>query len=102
MHYLLTYELEPDYLARRGQFRDVHLHLAWQASKRGEIVLAGALGDPIESALLLFESSSPAAAEAFAKSDPYVLNGLVKRWTVKPWYTVVGEKASTPVKPVDS
>jgi uncharacterized protein YciI len=102
MHYILTYELEPDYLARRGQFRDAHLHLAWQASRRGEIVLAGACGDPVESAMLLFESDGPAAAEAFARSDPYVLNGLVKRWTVKPWHTVVGEKASTPVKPAGS
>jgi uncharacterized protein YciI len=99
MHYLLAYELAPDYLARRGQFRDAHLDLAWQASGRGEIVLAGAVGDPIDSALLLFEADSPAVAEAFAKSDPYVLNGLVTRWSVQPWHTVVGEEAATPVRP---
>ncbi|OZI60195.1 YciI-like protein [Bordetella genomosp. 11] len=99
MHYLLAYELAPDYLARRGQFRDAHLDLAWRASQRGEIVLAGAAGDPIDSALLLFESDSPAVAEAFARNDPYVVNGLVTRWTVKPWHTVVGAKAATPVRP---
>jgi uncharacterized protein YciI len=99
MHYVLAYELAPDYLARRGQFRDAHLELAWQASERGEIVLAGAVGDPVDGALLVFESDSPACAETFAKNDPYVLNGLVTRWTVKPWHTVVGEQAAAPVRP---
>jgi uncharacterized protein len=25
------------------------------------------------------------AAEAFAKSDPFVLNGVVRRWSVQEW-----------------
>ncbi|HTK01452.1 MAG TPA: YciI-like protein [Bordetella sp.] len=102
MHYLLAYEFVPDYLARRAQYRDAHLDLAWQASSRGEMVLAGAVGDPLDGALLVFQADSPAVAEAFAKSDPYVTNGLVTRWTVKPWHTVVGEQATTPVKPASA
>jgi uncharacterized protein len=97
MHYLLTYEIAPDYLARRGDFRAVHLAHAWQAVQRGELLLGGAVGEPPDSALLLFQGDSPAAAEAFAKADPYVLNGLVTRWSVKPWNTVVGEAATNPV-----
>jgi uncharacterized protein YciI len=99
MHYLLTYELAPDYLERRGQFRTAHLQLAWQAQERGELVLAGAVAEPVDTALLLFQGDSPAAAEAFAKADPYVTEGLVLSYKVRPWNTVVGELAFTPVRP---
>ena len=99
MHYLLIYDLAPDYLERRSQHRSVHLRLAWEAHERGELVLAGALTDPVDSAVLLFKGDSPAAAERFAAADPYVTNGLITRWRVRPWTTVVGEDASTPVRP---
>jgi uncharacterized protein YciI len=99
VHYLLTYDLAPDYLARRGEFRDEHLQLAWDAQERGEIVIAGALADPADQALLLFTGDSPDAAERFAKADPYVINGLVTAWRVRHWNTVVGAEASNPVRP---
>ncbi len=99
MHYFLWYELTPEYLARRGQFRAEHLALAWQAVERGELVLGGAVGDPVDAALLLFKGDSPDAAERFARADPYVKNGLIARWRVRPWTTVVGPDAATPVKP---
>jgi uncharacterized protein YciI len=99
VHYLLIYELAPDYLARRGEFRDQHLQLAWDAQQRGEIVIAGALADPSDQAILLFSSDSPAAAERFAKADPYVAQGLVTSWRVRQWNTVVGSDAANPVRP---
>ncbi|GAB5095214.1 YciI-like protein [Caballeronia sp. HLA56] len=98
MHYLMIYELSADYLERRAEFRDAHLKLAWQAAERGEIVLAGALDAPADRAILLFQGDSPAVAEAFARNDPYVVNGLVERWQVRKWNTVVGEDAATPVR----
>ena len=99
MHYLLCYDLAPDYLDRRAQFRDAHLQLAWAAQERGEIVIAGALGEPADMAVLMFQGDSPAAAEAFAKADPYVTHGLVTGYRVRQWNTVVGEHASMPVRP---
>jgi uncharacterized protein YciI len=98
MHYLLMYDLVPDYLERRGTYRDDHLKLAWAAAGRGELRLGGALIEPVDTAVLLFEGDSPAVAEAFAKADPYVLAGLVTRWRVRPWMTVVGEGAANPVR----
>ncbi|MFM0165414.1 YciI-like protein [Paraburkholderia sediminicola] len=98
MHYLLMYDLVPDYLERRGAHRDAHLKLAWAAAERGELQLAGALAEPVDTAVLLFEGDSPAAAEAFAKADLYVLAGLVARWRVREWMTVVGEGAAKPVR----
>jgi uncharacterized protein YciI len=99
VHYLLTYDLAPDYLERRGEFRNEHLTLAWDAQARGEILIAGALTDPADTALLLFTGDTPDAAERFAKADPYVVHGLVKSWRVRPWNTVVGKDACNPVRP---
>ena len=99
MHYLLFYEFVDDYMTRRAEFRAAHLALAWAASERGELVLAGALADPVDGALLLFKTDSPAVAENFAAVDPYVIRGLVKRWHVRKWNTVVGENCTTPVRP---
>ena len=98
MHYLLFYDTAPDYLERRSQFRTEHLTLAWQAHARGELILGGALADPIDGAVLLFQGDSPDVAARFAEADPYVLNGLVTRWQVRPWLTVVGDQASSPVR----
>jgi len=98
MHYLLLYEFVDDYLARRPAFRTQHLALAWEACERGELILGGAFANPPDGGLLLFQGDSPAAAEQFAKSDPYVLNGLVKQWRIREWTTVVGESAATPVR----
>jgi uncharacterized protein YciI len=100
MHYLLMYDLAHDYLDRRAEYRNEHLRLAWEAHQRGELVLAGALANPADSAVLLFNSSSPVAAESFGAADPYVKNGLVTRWKVREWTTVVGELATTPVQPL--
>ena len=99
MHYLLTYELAPDYLERRAEFRDEHLRRAWDAQRAGELVLAGALDEPADTALLVFNTKTPEPVLLFAATDPYVINGLVKSFRVRPWNTVVGELASTPVHP---
>ena len=93
MHYLLFYEVVPDYAERRVPFRADHLAHARRAVERGELVLGGAFADPVDGAVLLFRGKSPAAAEAFAEADPYVRNGLVTRWRIRTWTTVVGETA---------
>ena len=93
MHYLLFYEAQSDYEERRKPFRDAHLDHARAAVARGELVLGGAYANPIDGAVILFRGNSPDAAEQFAKSDPYVVNGVVKRWYVREWTTVVGDSA---------
>lgn len=97
MHFLLFYDLVPDYLERRSAFRDEHLKLGKEAVARGEMVLGGALSDPADTAVILFQGDSPAAAEAFARADPYVRHGLVQQWRVRKWTTVIGDMAATPV-----
>jgi uncharacterized protein YciI len=94
---LLIYDLVDDYVERRAPLRADHIAMARAAEERGELVLGGALADPPDTAVLLFRGDSPRSAEAFAKSDPYVLNGLVKQWRVREWTTVVGRDAEAPL-----
>jgi uncharacterized protein len=98
MHYLLFYVVGEDYVTRRAQYRDAHLEKAWQASERGELVLGGALSNPVDGAILLFKGDSPEVAEKFARADPYVTSGAVKRWHVREWNTVAGEDCATPIR----
>ena len=77
-HFLLFYEVADDYLERRAALRETHLEKAWAASADGRLVLAGALANPTDAAVLLFRGETPAVAEAFAAANPYVVNGLVE------------------------
>lgn len=96
-HFLLFYEVADDYLARRAEFREAHLKKAWDSHAKGELILGGALADPIDGAVLLFAADSRAVPEGFARADPYVLNGIVRRWYVREWTTVAGKAAANPV-----
>jgi uncharacterized protein len=94
MHHILFYDVVDDYVEKRTQFRELHLKHARAAYDRGELVLAGALADPVDGAVLVFRGNSPDVAEHFAKSDPYVTNGLIKQWRVRKWTTVIGDGAT--------
>jgi uncharacterized protein YciI len=94
MHYVLIYEVRDDYAEKRGQFRELHLKHARAAYDRGELILGGAMADPIDSAMLVFRGPTADAAEAFAKIDPYVTNGLITKWRVRKWNTVIGDGAT--------
>jgi uncharacterized protein YciI len=94
LHYLLFYDVVPDYEERRLSLRAAHLAHAQAACARGELILGGAFADPVDGAVLLFRGDSPKVATAFAAEDPYVTLGLVTRWKVRTWATVVGVGAA--------
>jgi uncharacterized protein len=83
-YFLLEYSLVDDYLERRSQFREEHLGLARRAHQAGDLVLAGALADPADRAILIWSTDAASTVEAFAAADPYVRKGLVTSWTVRP------------------
>jgi uncharacterized protein len=99
MDYLLFYDYTDDYLERRAEFRTQHLKRAWESQARGDLVLAGAMTTRPYGAVFHFRGTSPAVAEDFARTDPYVVNGLVSSWRVREWTTVVGDAATTPMRP---
>jgi len=90
-YFALLYDVVDDFVSRRAPFRAEHLRLASEAHNRGDIVLAGALAEPADTALIIFCCADKSVAEDFARRDPYVVNGLVKKWTVRPWNVVVGQ-----------
>jgi uncharacterized protein len=92
-YYALFYrEVVPDFIAKRTMFREEHLGMAREAHARGELILAGALADPPDGALLVFRANDAHPIEEFVRKDPYVTNGLVKRWEIRPWTVVVGNQ----------
>lgn len=88
-HYLLFYETVDNYLEKRQAYRDEHLRLAQQKQAAGDLVMAGAYADPADGAVLVFKGDSEDVAAEFARMDPYVAKGLVKRWWVRKWNVVV-------------
>jgi uncharacterized protein YciI len=97
-HFLLIYDYVPDYLERRTPFRPAHFALAQAAASRGDLFLAGACtdeGTPI--GVLVFKVGDRKAVDDFARADPYVVNGVVTKWQVREWTTVLGKDALTPV-----
>jgi uncharacterized protein YciI len=99
-YFALTYETIDDFKEKRTPYRPQHLALVRDAHARGELVMAGALGDPPSGALLVFRAADVGTVERFATSDPYVTEGLVSRWQVRPWTVVVGYDPAEPAPPL--
>ena len=89
-YYVLIYHLVDDYMTRRGQFREEHLKLAKELNERGEMILAGAFSDPPDKALLIFHVTDKSVIEDFIRKDPYIKNGLIAKWEIRPWTVVIG------------
>ena len=89
-YYALIYHYVNDYMTRRTQFREDHFKLATASNKRGELLLGGAFSDPPDKGLLIFKAVDKSVIEEFVKKDPYVKNGLVTKWEIRPWTVVIG------------
>jgi len=90
VHYLLFYDYVEDAVEKRAPHREKHLRLAGEALERGELVLGGAYADPVDGAVLVFRCDEQSVVETFVASDPYVTNGVVTAWRVRPWTVVIG------------
>jgi uncharacterized protein YciI len=90
MHYLLIYDVVDSYVERRAPYRAEHLLLANQHAQRGELILGGALEDPVDQAILVFQVEDPAIIEHFVSKDPYVQNGLIRSWRIRRWNVAAG------------
>ena len=91
MYYILNYKTVENYVEKRKPYREAHLSYAREAHKHGELILAGALADPTDSAVLIFKVTNPNVIENFVKNDPYVINGLIEEWNIRPWTVVIGD-----------
>ena len=89
-YYILFYQTVDNYIEKRAPFRSRHLALARETYEAGSLVMAGALSEPADGAVFIFRGSGPEVAEKFAQNDPYVRNGLISNWYVRPWTVVIG------------
>ncbi len=90
MYYILFYKTVDNYVDKRAPYREEHLDYANAAYERGVLLMAGALAEPADGAVLVFQGEGPFVAEEFVKHDPYVRNGLITEWQVRPWTVVIG------------
>jgi len=88
MYYILFYKTVDNYIERRTPFREDHLGLVQEYNSNGQLVMAGALAEPADGAVLIFRGDSPEVAHEFVSRDPYVKNGLITEWSVRQWNVV--------------
>ncbi len=87
-HILLLYDYVEDVLERRAPHRGAHLEKVTAQREAGNLVMAGALGDPPIGGALVFKGVDPEYVEEFVRDDPYVKAGLVTAWRAQPWKLV--------------
>lgn len=93
-YFLVTYFCGENFGERRGAYHAEHLDLAHAAVARGELLFGGGLtGEPLLGKML-FQGETESGAEAFARRDPYVQNGLVT-WEVREWFASAVSPAIT-------
>jgi uncharacterized protein YciI len=60
-----------------------HKIVADAFAARGEVIGIGTFAEGREGSMAIFRSRE--AAEAFVKQDPFVLEGLIGKYTIKDW-----------------
>ena len=84
MKFILRYESPDDFDMAKARAHFPAHQARWAIYREaGTLLLIGPFADPQQGALAVFTTQE--SAEEFASTDPFVLNGLVARWTVTPW-----------------
>ncbi len=89
MYYLLFYHTIDNYVEKRAPFRDQHLSLLNQEVDNNHVVLGGALADPADQAIIVWKVDNVKIIEDFVANDPYVKQGLISRYEIRPWKVVI-------------
>lgn len=87
-HHLVLYVYADDIAQRRGPYREEHLRRIQVEKDAGRIVMAGAIGDPINGGAMAWTGASPDEIEAFVEGDPYLEAGLIVSYRIEPWTLV--------------
>ena len=84
MKYVLFYESADDVLNKAPAHFPAHQARLQEFHARGDLLMVGTFGDPQEQGSMAIFATR-AAAEAFVEGDPFVLNGVVRRWEIREW-----------------
>jgi uncharacterized protein len=82
--FAVAYGYVPEMAERRGPHRGAHLEFLKALLAQDQLVLAGALTDPIDGAWIVVRAESQAAARALMDPDPYARAGLISSVTIRP------------------
>ena len=84
MKYVMFYEAAPDFRSKVPLHIQAHRGLWRTFAADGRLLMIGPFADePAGGAMGVF--TSRAAAEDFARQDPFVTSGLVSTWTIREW-----------------
>ena len=82
--YVLLYESADDVRSKAPLHFPAHVARWKTFQDQGTLLMIGTFGNPQdEGSMAIFTTRE--AAEAFARSDPFVLNGVVRRWFIREW-----------------
>jgi uncharacterized protein YciI len=82
--YVLFYESAHDVRSKAPLHFPAHLARWKEFQDRGTLLMIGTFADPQEEGSMAIFTTRE-AAEAFARADPFVLNGVVRRWSIREW-----------------
>jgi uncharacterized protein YciI len=84
MKAVVFYESAPDVAANAPAHASAHRARWYEFSRRGELLMIGPFANAQDDgAMGVF--TTRAAAEEFVRCDPFVLNGVVSKWTILDW-----------------
>jgi len=83
MKVVMHYEVASDGMSRARIHYPAHRARLDEFHARGSLLMAGPFANPTEGAMGVFTSRD--AAEEFIRGDPFVVNGVVARWTLREW-----------------
>ncbi|WP_164704397.1 YciI family protein [Blastococcus litoris] len=88
MKTVMTYRAVEDFLPLAQQHGPAHVARLQEFSARGELLMVGTFDEPMNGdAMGIFTTRE--AAEEFIAGDPFVVNGVVASWTLRPWNEIL-------------
>ena len=88
MKYVMTYRAVEDFLPLAQHNYPAHSARVEEFTRRGDLLMVGTFDEPMNGeAMGVFTTRE--AAEEFIAGDPFVLNGVVASWAVRPWNEVL-------------
>ena len=82
--YVLLYESADDVRSKAPLHFPAHVARWKTFQDQGTLLMIGTFGNPLEEGSMAIFTTRE-AAEAFARSDPFVLNGVVRCWSIREW-----------------
>ncbi len=84
MKAVVLYESAADLVVKAPLYFAEHCARWDEFRRRGELLMIGAFANAQEDGSMAIFTTRE-AAEEFVRGDPFVLNGVVRNWTIREW-----------------